>query len=105
MRVLILILLSMLVANCGNKSFSKDSKASNDNTFNQPNDPPGDDDDDDNDDDNSCPRYDLVVTSTHTSNKKLNFKYTGNAEMTHTSLQGTHKSSGAKAKDSPGAGS
>ncbi len=72
-----------MVVNCGGKNFSA-------NTQN----PSQDDDDnividdqDDGGDGEVCPRYDLVITSTHTTNKKLNFKYTFNGEMTFTAIK------------------
>lgn len=47
-----------------------------------------DDSDDDTDDGLICPRYDLVVKSSHANNKKLNFKFNYNGEIKNTSVQG-----------------
>ncbi len=100
MKALLLILLSLILVNCGNKKFTANQAQKTSDQIPKDDDQQDDDDNDDQDDDDDliCPRYDLIIKSTHTSNKKLNFTYTFNAEMTHKSTKGKHKINFAKAQ-------
>lgn len=90
MRALLLVLLSLSVINCGKVKFTNDQIQDILDEHGIDLDDGGDDDGDDNDD-LICPRYDLVVKSSHTSNKKLNYKFTFNAEVKQTSTEGDIK--------------
>jgi uncharacterized protein YxeA len=105
MKALLIIILSLAVVNCGKKKFtSNQTDLSTDHTTVHHDDNNDDDTNNDDDQNSNCPRYDLVVKSTHTLNKKLNFTYTFNAEMTFTSLEGKHNILFSKAKYSPCSG-
>lgn len=82
MKALLLILLSLALVNCSNKKFTSDLVASNDD------DVIVDDHDDDTGDDVICPRYDLIIDSKGADNKRHNYTFTFNAEMTFKSTQG-----------------
>lgn len=91
MRTLLLIVLSMSAVGCGKVNFDNDKLEEIKDIIDNGIDLGGGDDDDDSDDDLYCPRYDLVVKSTHASNKKLNYKFTFNAEVKQKSTEGEIK--------------
>jgi len=114
MKVFLLVLASLLLVNCGGKNFSGSApqKSQDDNLFTDDDflDDNNDDDDDDIPDiadpeDEICPRYDVVVKSTHKKNERLNFNFTFNGEMTFKATAGDIKIQFSKAKYSSCSGS
>jgi len=98
MKAIVIVLLSLVIVNCGKKNFSANVQDSVDNTFHH-------DDTVNNTDPNACPRYDMVITSTDSAHKSLNYTYTFNGQMTDTSILGTHKITFGDAKYSSCSGS
>lgn len=103
MRIITITLLALLLVNCGNKKFTSDSVQpsidlledefiiDDDGETIADDDTTDDDDGDDDDDDTTdpyCPRYDLVVKSSHISTKRLTYKFIFNAEVNQFSNEG-----------------
>lgn len=91
MRVLLILLLALSAINCSKVKFSNDQleEILDEGIDLEDNDDDDDDDDDDDGDDGEiCPRYDLVVKSTHQNTKKLNYKFKFNGEVKHKSTEG-----------------
>lgn len=92
MRALLIVLLALTAINCSKVKFTNDQlEEVLDEGIDLGDDDNDDDDDgivDDIDDEVICPRYDLVVKSTHENTKKLNYLFTFNGELKHNSTQG-----------------
>lgn len=92
MRTLLLLLLTVFAVGCGKVKFDNDKiKEIIDQGIDLGGGDDNDDDDDNGDDDLYCPRYDLVVKSTHLNNKKMNYKFTFNGEVQQKSTEGDIK--------------
>ncbi len=87
MKHLLLLVLAMFAVGCGKVKFTNDQLQD----ILDQNGIDLDGGDDGDDDGLVCPRYDLVVKSSHVSNKKLNYKFTFNAEVKQTSVEGDIK--------------
>jgi hypothetical protein len=96
MKSLLILLLALTAINCSKVKFTNDQIDQIEEVIDQGIDLGGenvddeDDDgiDDDVDDEVICPRYDLVVKSTHENTKKLNYLFTFNGETKHNSTEG-----------------
>lgn len=93
MKILLVVLFAITSINCSKVKFNNDQLQEIQDLVDQginlddgDNDDEGDVDEDDGD--LICPRYDLVVKSSHDDNSKLNYKFNYNGELKHTSIQG-----------------
>lgn len=86
MKLLILVISALLAIHCSNKNF--DTAQLNSTTENPVDEPLDLEDEDEVEEGEVCPRYDLIVKSTDKRIKRLNFKFTFNAEVKQNTTQG-----------------